>query len=98
LDAKTEKYIQYVENNLRQSYFLSDQVPPMKKLSKVKGTDRKIQFKSPKKQEVKVAEDQVLDDINKEISEKPLPDSDKIDPFLLRIDKLDKLDLASVEE
>ena len=41
-----------------------------------------------------------LDEVNKDIAEKPLPEGDLkgIDPFLLRIDKLDKLELAEVVE
>jgi hypothetical protein len=70
----------------------------MNKMSKIKSTERKILLKSPKKQDP-LAE-KALEQVNQEISEKPLPDPDKnsIDPFLLRIDKLDKLDLESVQE
>lgn len=41
--------------------------------------------------------------MNKDVTKKPIidtkkPKPDTIDPFLLRIDKLDKLELAPVEE
>lgn len=80
----------------------------MGKLGKRKATDRKVLIKSPAKNRKKGEEDQedkkdeeenndpakdpALDQINQDITEK------NIDPFLLRIDKLDKLELAPVEE
>ena len=46
------------------------------------------------------SKEKVLESVNQDINEKPLPESDAkgIDPFLLRIDKLDKLELAEVTE
>lgn len=78
---------------------MSDQIPPMGKLGKRKAVDRKVLIKSPQKTTKKVdedpAKDPALDQINQDISEKSI---EGIDPFLLRIDKLDKLDLEEVEE
>jgi len=39
-----------------------------------------------------------LDKINQDITDKVISDGSGIDPFLLRIDKIDKLDLALVTE
>lgn len=39
-----------------------------------------------------------MDKINQEITDKEIGDNSGIDPFLLRIDKIDKLDLAPVLE
>jgi hypothetical protein len=44
------------------------------------------------------AKDPALDKINQDITDKVIGDGSGIDPFLLRIDKIDKLDLALVTE
>jgi hypothetical protein len=80
-------------------------------LGKRKAKDRKVLIKAPTKMRKKgeeedeeqkddLGKDPSLDQVNQDISKKNLPGSDKngIDPFLLRIDKLDKLELAPVEE
>mmetsp|Transcript_37585 Transcript_37585/g.57579 ORF Transcript_37585/g.57579 Transcript_37585/m.57579 type:complete len:195 (+) Transcript_37585:1530-2114(+) len=133
LEKKTEKYLKYVENTLKQAHVLSGQIEPLglaklkknmalgkprsksKTKTKKEGAESKLEIKPETTEEAKEeAKDDALDasigikvedaeDNNLSLAEDPLGNSallsskkDSVsnkETFLIKIEKLDKLDL-----